>query len=103
MQTNSSKPLSALFEPKPGELVIVERKRHQGSFETTTLPLLSEGARYRVELICSEKVVSATLLRIVEDSPLGRGFSFQLRNRRLFVYERDLLPGPDGMLLAMVA
>ena len=69
----------------------------------TSLPLLSEGTTYRMELIGSERVVRATLRNIVEDSPLGRGFSFQLSNRRLFIYERDLRPGPNGMLLAMVS
>ena len=31
----------------------------------------------------------------------GRGFSFQLPDRRVFIYEHDLRPGPDGALLAM--
>jgi hypothetical protein len=67
------------------------------------LPLLSEGATYRMELTASETVVRATLRRIVDDAPLGRGFSFQLPGRRVFIYERDLMPGPGGMLLAMAA
>lgn len=66
------------------------------------LPLLSEGETYRMELGASERLTSATLRRIVDDTPLGRGFSFQLPGRRVFIYEHDLRPGPDGMLLAMV-
>jgi hypothetical protein len=65
------------------------------------LPLLSEGAGYMLELCASETVVPAVLRRIVEDSPLGRGFSFQLPTRRIFVYERDLRPGPDGSLIVI--
>ena len=67
------------------------------------LPTLSEGATYLMELTASEMLTSATLRRIVDDTPLGRGFSFQLPGRRVFIYERDLKPGPDGMLLAMAA
>ncbi|WP_334401375.1 hypothetical protein [Bradyrhizobium sp. AZCC 2289] len=67
-----------------------------------SLPLLSEGATYQMELTVSETLTSATLRRIVDDTPLGRGFSFQLPGRRVFVYEKDLRPGPDVMLLAMV-
>lgn len=66
-----------------------------------TLPLLSEGATYPMELSCSESVVSATLRRIIDDAPLGRGFSFQVLSERVFVYERDLRPGPDGSLIVM--
>jgi hypothetical protein len=66
-------------------------------------PLLSEGATYQMELTVSETLTSATLRRIVDDTPLGRGFSFQLPGRRVFICEKDLRPGPDGMLLAMVA
>lgn len=67
-----------------------------------SLPLLSEGETYRMELTVSETLTSATLFRIVDDTPLGRGFSFQLPGRRVFVYEKDLRPGPDVMLLVMV-
>lgn len=67
-----------------------------------SLPLLGEGGTYRMELAVSETLTSATLLRIVDDTPLGRGFSFQLPGRRVFVYEKDLQPGPDFTLLAMV-
>lgn len=66
------------------------------------LPVLAEGSKYRLELMSAEKVVRATLLRIVDDAPLGRGFSFQIGKRRQFVYERDLMPGPAGYLIAMV-
>ena len=65
------------------------------------LPLLSEGAGYMMELCATETVVPAVLRRIVEDSPLGRGFSFQLPTKRIFVYERDILPGPDGSIIVM--
>jgi hypothetical protein len=67
------------------------------------LPLLSEGTTYFMELAASEILTSATLRRIVDDAPLGRGFSFQLSDRRVFIYERDLRPGPNGTLLAMPA
>jgi hypothetical protein len=67
------------------------------------LPTLSEGATYLMELTASETVTSATLRLIVCDTPFGRGFSFQLPGRRVFIYERDLRPGPDAMLLAMLA
>lgn len=67
--------------------------------QPATLPVLSEGAKYRLEIMSAEKIVRATLLRIVDDAPLGRGFSFQLAGRRLFVYERDLTPGPKRVLL----
>jgi hypothetical protein len=70
---------------------------------SATLPLLSEGATYQMELSAGETVTSATLRRIVDDTPLGRGFSFQLPGRRVFIYERDLRPGPDAMLLAVLA
>jgi len=66
---------------------------------TIDRPVLAEGSKYRLELMSAEKVVRATLIRIVDDAPLGRGFSFQLAGRRLFVYERDLTPGPNGILL----
>jgi hypothetical protein len=65
------------------------------------LPPLSEGATYQMELSASERLTRATLLRIVDDTPLGRGFSFQLPGRRVFIYERDLRPGADCTLLAM--
>ena len=65
----------------------------------TALPLLSEGAGYMMELCVSETVVPVVLLRIIDDGPLGRGFSFQLPTKRLFVYERDIRPGPDGILI----
>lgn len=65
------------------------------------LPLLSEGGTYPMELSCSESIVSATLRRIVDDAPLGRGFSFQLPTEKIFVYERDLRPGPNGSLIVM--
>lgn len=64
-------------------------------------PVLSEGAAHRIELASTETVVNGKLRRIVDDAPLGRGFSFQLPGRRLFVYERDLRPGPDGCLTVM--
>jgi hypothetical protein len=67
------------------------------------LPTLSEGTTYLMELTASEMVTSATLRRIVDDTPLGRGFSFQLPDRRVFIYERDLRPGPNGTLLAIPA
>jgi hypothetical protein len=69
------------------------------AIQQNTLPVLAEGANYRLEIMSQERVVKATLLRIVDDSPLGRGFSFQLAKRRLFVYERDLMPGPGNLLL----
>lgn len=69
---------------------------------TSALPVLAEGASYRLELMMKGKIVRGTLLRIVDDAPLGRGFSFQLTSRRLFVYERDLRPGPKGILLCAV-
>lgn len=65
------------------------------------LPLLSEGGEYEMEFCANETVVPATLLRIIDDAPLGRGFSFQLLTKRLFVYERDIRPGPDGSLLVI--
>jgi hypothetical protein len=67
------------------------------------LALLSEGATYQMELAVSETLTSATLRRIVDNTPLGRGFSFQLPDRRVFIYEKDLRPGPDAILLAIVA
>jgi hypothetical protein len=67
------------------------------------LPTLSEGATYLMELTASEMLTSATLRRIVDAAPLGRGFSFQLPGRRVFIYERDLRPGPNGTLLAVRA
>jgi hypothetical protein len=67
------------------------------------LPTLSEGATYLMELTASETITIATLRMIVDDTPHGRGFSFQLPGRRVFIYERDLRPGPDAMLLAMPA
>jgi hypothetical protein len=70
---------------------------------SASLPLLSEGATYQMELTVSETLTSATLHRIVDDTPLGRGFSFQLPGRRVFIYKKDLRLGPDGMLLALVA
>ena len=72
------------------------------SAEIATLPLLSEGATYRLEIISEERVRKAVLRHIVDDAPLGRGFSFQIGKRRQFVYERDLRPGPAGYLIAMV-
>jgi hypothetical protein len=70
--------------------------------ELQTLPVLSEGATYRLEIMSEERVKRATLIRIVDDAPLGRGFSFQIGKSRVFVYERDLRPGPSGYLIAMV-
>jgi hypothetical protein len=67
------------------------------------LPVLSEGDTYRLELLAHERVERATLLRIIDDAPLGRGFSFQLKGRRIFVYERDLRPGPAGSIISMAA
>jgi hypothetical protein len=67
------------------------------------LPTLSEGTTYLMELTASEMLTSATLRRIVDDTPLGRGFSFQLPGRRVFIYERDLRPSPNGTLLAIPA
>jgi hypothetical protein len=64
-------------------------------------PLLSEGTGYMLEFCASETVVPAVLLRIVDDMPLGLGFSFQLPTHRLFVYERDIHPGPDGSLIVI--
>jgi hypothetical protein len=64
------------------------------------IPTLSEGKTYLMELTASEMLTSATLRRIVDDTPLGRGFSFELPSRRVFIYERDLRPGPNGTLLA---
>ncbi|MBK3664793.1 hypothetical protein JJE66_26645 [Bradyrhizobium diazoefficiens] len=66
-------------------------------------PLLSEGETYLIELVASQELMNAKLLRIVDDAPLGRGFSFQLSHRRIFIYEQDLRAGPGGMLLAMSA
>lgn len=65
------------------------------------LPLLSEGKSYPMEFASSETVEIGRLRRIVDDAPLGRGFSFQMQHRRVFVYERDLRPGPSGELLVM--
>jgi hypothetical protein len=65
------------------------------------LPLLSEGTGYMMEFCASETVIPVVLLRIVDDTPLGRGFSFQLPTKRVFVYERDLRPGPDGSLIVI--
>jgi hypothetical protein len=56
-----------------------------------------------LELTASALLTSGTLRRIVDDTPLVRGFSFQLPDRRVFIYERDLRSGPNGMLLAMLA
>lgn len=70
---------------------------------SANLPLLSEGATYQMELTASETLTSATLRLIVDDTPFGRGFSFQLPGRRIFIYERDLRPGPNFMVLAMRA
>jgi hypothetical protein len=70
---------------------------------SANLPTLTEGAIYLMELTASEMLTSATLRRIVDDTPLGRGFSFQLPDRRVFIYERDLRPGPNGTLLALPA
>jgi len=70
---------------------------------SASLPLLSEGVTYQMELTVSETLTSATLLRIVDDTSLGRGFSFQLPGRLVFIYEKDLRPGPNVTLLAMVA
>jgi hypothetical protein len=67
------------------------------------LPTLGEGATYLIELTASEMLTSATLRRIVDDTPLGRGFSFQLPDRRVFIYGHDLRPGPGVVLLAMPA
>jgi hypothetical protein len=67
------------------------------------LPTLSEGTTYLMELTASEMVTNATLRRIVDDTPLGRAFSFQLPDRRVFIYERDLRPGPNGTLMAIPA
>jgi hypothetical protein len=65
------------------------------------VPILSEGATYAMEFSCSETVAIAKLRRIIDDAPLGRGFSFQLPTKRIFVYERDIRPGPDGSLIVM--
>jgi hypothetical protein len=65
------------------------------------LPLLSEGAGYMMEFCASETVLPVVLLKIIDDTPLGRGFSFQLPTKRVFVYEHDILPGPDGSLIVM--
>ena len=65
------------------------------------LPILSEGATYAIEFSSGETVVIAKLHRIIDDAPLGRGFSFQLPTKRIFVYERDLRPGPDRSLIVM--
>jgi hypothetical protein len=67
------------------------------------LPTLSEGTTYLMELTASEMLTTATLRRIVDDTPLGRGFSFQLPDRRIFIYEQDLRPGLNGTLLATPA
>lgn len=66
------------------------------------LPTLAEGAAYKLEIMSQERVVRATLARIVDDAPLGRGFSFQLAKRKLFVYEHDLTPGPKGYLICAI-
>jgi hypothetical protein len=65
------------------------------------LPLLCEGSGYMLELCASETTVPGVLRRIVDDAPLGRGFSFQLPTKRIFVYERDISPGPDGSLIVL--
>lgn len=36
-------------------------------------PVLSEGATYKMEIISAERVVKATLLKIVDDAALGPG------------------------------
>lgn len=67
------------------------------------LPVLSEGATYQLEITSQERVRRATLLKIVDDAALGRGFSFQIGRVRKFIYERDLIPGPrPGYLIATV-
>lgn len=68
----------------------------------TTLPLLSEGATYRLEIVSEERVRKAVFSHTVDDAPLGRGFSFLIGKRRQFIYERDLRPGPAGMLIAHI-
>lgn len=83
------------------------RKRNcelRGAEQTATpkvLPLLCEGAEYMLELSASEVVVPAVLRRIVDNMPLGLGFSFQLPDRLIFVYERDVRPGPKGYLIVI--
>lgn len=67
----------------------------------SAMPVLAEGREYRLETASGETIERALLRSIVDDAPLGRGFSFQLADRRVFVYERDLRPGPAGILLAM--
>ena len=64
-------------------------------------PVLVEGCEYSLELASAEKIERALLRKIVDNAPLGRGFSFQLVDRRVFVYERDVRPGPGGTLLVM--
>jgi hypothetical protein len=65
------------------------------------LPLLCEGSGYMLELCASETTVPAVLRRIIDDAPLGRGFSFQLPTKRIFVYERDIRPGSNSSLIVM--
>jgi hypothetical protein len=77
----------------------IEALRTKLAAPLSDLPLLSEGAEYMMELSASETLVPALLRRIVDDAPLGRGFSFQLPTRRVFVYERDIRPGPDGSVI----
>ena len=79
----------------------IEALRTKLAARVGALPLLSEGETYAVEFSGSETVGIAKLRRIVDDAPLGRGFSFQLPTERFFVYERDLRPGPDGSLIVM--
>jgi hypothetical protein len=80
---------------------VLRAKLAERALASADLPTLSEGATYQMELSTSETLTCATLCRIVDDTPLGRGFSFRLPGRRVFIYERDLRPGPNGTLLAM--
>lgn len=84
-------------------IAALKAKLQAGLIAADALPVLSEGETYRMELSAGERLVMATLRKIIDDAPLGRGFSFQLKDRRIFVYERDLRPGPAGSLIAMVA
>ena len=73
------------------------REQRIGAFRakmamSPALPLLSEGSGYMLELCASETTVPAVLRRIIDDAPLGRGFSFQLPTKRIFVYERTFAP-----------
>lgn len=90
--------------PNRTQLICALRPKLQPCITTAPQrPILSEGLTYRMELNASQEFTSAKLLRIVDDAPLGRGFSFQLPDRKIFIYEYDLQPSdPRGVLMVTV-